>query len=90
MERCREVKLRLSLKKLQFKVREVKFHGHILSAEGFRADLDKIRAIQEMPYPTDVKAVQWFIGFVTYLTKFMPRVCEPRRRLLDKDMALAT
>lgn len=33
MERCREVKLRLSLKKLQFKVKEVKFHGHILSAE---------------------------------------------------------
>lgn len=86
---CREVKLRLSLKKLHFKVKEVKFHGHILSAEGLRADPEKIRAVQEMPHPTDTKAVQRFIGFVTYLAKFMPRlsdVCEPLRRLLDKDV----
>lgn len=58
MQRCREVKLRLSLKKLQFKVREVKFHGHILSAEGLRADPEKIRAVQDMPHPEDAKAVQ--------------------------------
>jgi len=59
--------------------------GTFLSAEG----LDKIKAIQEMPHRTDAKAVQWFIGFVTSLAKFMPRlsvVCEPLRRLLDRDM----
>lgn len=71
-------------------MKEVKFHGHILSAEGLRADPQKkIRAIQEMPHPTDAKVVQRFIGFVTYLTKFMPHlsgVCEPLRRLLDKDV----
>lgn len=89
MQRCREVKLRLSLKKLQFRVREVKFHGHILSAEGLRADPEKIRAVRDMPHPEDAKAVQRFIGFVTYLARFMPRlseVCEPLRRLLDKDV----
>lgn len=32
MDRCRQVKLRLSIQKLQFKVPEVCFHGHILSA----------------------------------------------------------
>lgn len=53
MDRCREVKLRLSLKKLQFRVREVKFHGHILSAEGLRVDPEKVRAVQDMPLPTD-------------------------------------
>ncbi|KAJ8006345.1 hypothetical protein DPEC_G00134270 [Dallia pectoralis] len=41
MDRCREVKLRLSLKKLQFRVKEVRFHGHVLSAEGLKADPDK-------------------------------------------------
>ncbi|KAJ8333896.1 hypothetical protein SKAU_G00412150 [Synaphobranchus kaupii] len=49
----------------------------------------KIRAIQEMPHPSDAKAVQRFICFVTYLAKFMPRlseVSEPLRRLLDKDV----
>ncbi|KAK7933832.1 hypothetical protein WMY93_004728 [Mugilogobius chulae] len=89
LERCSEIKLRLSIRKLQFKVKEVKFHGHILSAEGLRPDPEKIRAVQDMPHPTDAKAVQRFIGFVTYLAKFLPRlseVCEPLRRLLDKDV----
>uniref|UniRef100_A0A8C7DZQ6 Gypsy retrotransposon integrase-like protein 1 n=1 Tax=Oncorhynchus kisutch TaxID=8019 RepID=A0A8C7DZQ6_ONCKI len=41
-----------------------------------------------MPHPSDVKGVQRFVGFVTYLAKFLPRlseVCEPLRRLMDKD-----
>ncbi|KAJ8378650.1 hypothetical protein AAFF_G00237740 [Aldrovandia affinis] len=41
MERCREVKLRLGLKKLQFKVAEVQFHGHILSSAGLKPDPEK-------------------------------------------------
>lgn len=89
MDRCRKVKLRLSLKKLQFRVKEVRFHGHILSAEGLKADPDKVRAVLDMPNPTDTKGVQRFVGFVNYLSKFMPRlseVCEPLRRLLDKDV----
>lgn len=57
MERCSEVKLRLSLKKLQFRVREVKFHGHILSAEDLKADLEKIWAVQDMLHSTDARVV---------------------------------
>ena len=89
MERCREVKLRLSIKKLQFRVREVRFHGHVLSAEGLKADPEKVRAVLDMPNPTDAKGVQRCVGFVNYLSRFMPRlseVCEPLRRLLDKEV----
>uniref|UniRef100_A0A8C5PCI9 ribonuclease H n=1 Tax=Leptobrachium leishanense TaxID=445787 RepID=A0A8C5PCI9_9ANUR len=88
LDRCREVRLRLSVKKLQFKVQEVHFHGHILSSQGLKAYPDKIGAIVDMPQPSDAKTLQRFIGFVTYLAKFMPHlseVCEPLRRLLDKD-----
>ncbi|KAJ8387828.1 hypothetical protein AAFF_G00149770 [Aldrovandia affinis] len=42
MGSCREVKLRLGLKKLQFKVAEVQFHGHILSSAGLKPDPEKI------------------------------------------------
>ncbi|KAL0195098.1 hypothetical protein M9458_008670, partial [Cirrhinus mrigala] len=90
MERCRAVKLRLSEKKLQFKQKAVHFHGHILSAESLRIEPEKTKAVLAMPTPRDVKAVQRFIGFVTYLAKFLPRlsdVCEPLRRLLDKGVA---
>ncbi len=74
LERCREVKLRLSLKKLQFKVAEVKFHGHILSSTGLKPDPEKVRAIMDMPNPTDTKGVQRLIGFANYLAKFMPHL----------------
>ncbi|KAI5108262.1 hypothetical protein C0J45_1856, partial [Silurus meridionalis] len=74
LECCREVKLRLSLKKLQFKVNKVKFHGHILSSMGLKPDPEKVRAIMDMPNPTDAKGVQRLIGFANYLAKFMPHL----------------
>ena len=58
MDRCREVKLRLSLKKLQFCVREVHFHGHILSMEGLKADPEKVRVVKDVPNPADAKGIQ--------------------------------
>lgn len=88
MERCREVRLRLSVQKLQFKLKAVLFHGHILSSEGRQIDTEMSGAELEMPTPTDGKAVQGIIGFVTYLAKFLAKlseVCEPLCRLLNKD-----
>ena len=88
MERCRSVKLGLGQKKLQFKVKDVHFHGRILSAKGPKPDLDKDRVILDKPNPSDAKGVQLLIGFANYLAKFMPHlstVCEPLSRLLDKD-----
>ena len=41
-----------------------------------------------MPKPDDVQAVVCFLGFVNYLTKFLPQLSDlsaPLRRLTDKD-----
>jgi len=65
MDCCKQVKLRLGLKKLQFKVTKVCFHGHTLSSNGLKGDPKKVRAILEMSHPADMKAVQCFIGFVS-------------------------
>ena len=86
--RCRERGLKLNKKKLRFKLTSVTYMGHTLSAEGMSPDKEKIKAIMEMPTPTDTQGVQRLIGVVTYLAKFMPQlstVCEPLRRLTDKD-----
>ncbi|KAI4873533.1 hypothetical protein NFI96_011364, partial [Prochilodus magdalenae] len=51
-------------------------------------DPEKVRAIVNMPNPTDAKGVQRLIGFANYLAKFMPHlsaVSEPLLSLLDKD-----
>lgn len=74
LERCREVKLRIGVKKLQLKVAEVQFHGHILSNAGLKPDPENVRAIIEMPNPAHVKGVRHLVGFANYLAKFMPHV----------------
>ena len=60
-----------------------------LTSEGLRPHLDKITAVQNMQTPTDVKSFQRLLGFGNYLSKFLPSlsdVCEPLRRLTDKDI----
>ena len=61
---------------------------HIFSAQGLAADLEKVKAVLQMQRPTDVQGVQRVLGIANYLAKFTPKVstvCEPLRRLLDKD-----
>ncbi|XP_062601076.1 uncharacterized protein K02A2.6-like [Saccostrea cucullata] len=88
MERCREKNLKLNKEKLKFRLKEVRFVGHLLTSSGVRADPDKVKAVKNMPTPTDVSAVRRFVGFVTYLSKFLPRLsdlCEPLRKLTVQD-----
>ena len=62
---------------------------HVISEEGRRADPDKIKAVLEMPTPTDVASVPRFIGFTNYLSKFLPRLSdalEPLRKLTLSDV----
>ena len=60
----------------------------MLTDGGLKPDPGKIKAILEMPQPTDVAGVRRLVGFVNYLSKFLPMlsdVCEPLRKLTVKD-----
>jgi hypothetical protein len=88
MRRCREKNTTLNADKVKLCCNEVTFMGHLLTDEGLKPDPDKVRAILEMPEPTDVTAVRRLIGFVNYLQRFLPNlsgVCEPLRNLTHKD-----
>ena len=76
LERCRKVNLKLNRKKAKLRLNEVKYVGHILSAEGVKADPENVAAILDMPSPTYVKDVQRFTGFINYLSKFLPHLLE--------------
>ena len=85
MERCREKNIMLNKEKVKLRSKEVQFMGHVISQKGLKADPEKIKAVEEMPTPTDVAGVRRFIGFTNYLSKFLPRlseVCEPLRKLM--------
>ena len=88
LERARLCNLKLNKQKLKLRLTEVPCMGHLLTSDGLRPDPQKVQAVIDMLNPDGIKAVQHFLGFVNYLSKFLPHisgVSEPLRRLTDKD-----
>ena len=59
-----------------------------MSAEGFRPDPDKIKAIIDMPQPQNKQDLQRLLGMVNYLSQYIPNMSEitaPLRSLLKKE-----
>ena len=84
MQKCREQNVKLNKAKVKLRCGEVPFLGYLITKEGLKADPAKIRAVLEMPTPTDVASVHRFIGFTNYLSKFLPclsDVCEALQKL---------
>ena len=53
-ERCTERNIKLNNVKAEYKRDNVIFMGHKITTEGIQADDDKVKAILEMPSPTDM------------------------------------
>ena len=70
LDRARERNLKLKAEKIRFRLQEVPFIGHMLTADGLAPSPEKIKAILEMPTPTDVPSLQCFLGMVNYVSKF--------------------
>nr|CAH8875948.1 unnamed protein product [Trichobilharzia regenti] len=88
LSRMQDNGLRLRSEKCQFSLRSVKYLGFIFDASGRRPDPDNIRAIKEMPAPTDVPSLRSFLGLISYYSAFLPalhNVRHPLNRLLEKN-----
>nr|XP_049707055.1 uncharacterized protein K02A2.6-like [Helicoverpa armigera] len=88
LNRAREINLKFNKAKCKIGVREVTYLGHIFDRNGMRPDSNKVKAITEMPEPTDRKSLERFLGAVNYLSKFIPKYSElalPLTNLLRKD-----
>ena len=59
------------LHKCHFNDTEVKYLGHLISADGVRPDLDKVEKVKEWLRPTIVHEVRAFLGLANYFQKFM-------------------
>ena len=89
IQRCEQSGVNLDANKMELRVSEVPFIGHVATADGLRVDPMKVRAINEMPRPTDVAAVQRLLGLTQYLAKFLPLLSDmtkPLRELTTKDV----
>lgn len=86
--RAREHNVKFNKDKIQLNQSEVRYLGHIVSAEGLKADPEKVEAITSMPKPTDKQGIQRLLGSLNYLRGFIPNiseVTEPLRVLLKAD-----
>ena len=87
LDRARRKHLKLNPEKFNFRKTEVKFAGYILTNTGHKPDPGKIRALVEMPAPSDVGGVRRFLGMTSYFAKYLNRLSEmtePLRQLTNE------
>ena len=66
---------------------EVRYLGHILSAEGLRADPEKIVAVKDWVRPENLQELRRFLGFASYYRRFVPsfaKLAAPLHDLVGK------
>ena len=89
LRRCEERNVRLNPEKVKLRQTKVLFIGHVATDKGLQVDPAKVRAITEMPTPTDKAGVQRLLGFAQYLAKFLPHlsdITKPLRDLTQRDV----
>lgn len=64
--------LKIRPDKCSFAQKEIKFLGHVVSADGVLPDPDKLRGVADFPAPRNVKEVQRFHGLCSYFRRFVP------------------
>ena len=90
-ERIRQFRLRLNPKKCTFGVTFGKLLGHNVSKRDIEVDLEKIKAIFDMPAPRNEKETIGFLGRLQYISRFIARltdIWEPSFRLLRKNQPM--
>lgn len=66
--------MKLNRKKCQFRIFEIKFMGHIVSADGpVKPDRSKIDTVLNMPTLCDKTAVERLKDTVAFLARFIPK-----------------
>jgi len=71
LDRLRDVGLKAKLSKCELFRTEIKFIGHMLSADGINPLPDKLEAIRNWPVPHCLRDVRAFIGLASYYRRFV-------------------
>ncbi|XP_022805060.1 uncharacterized protein K02A2.6-like [Stylophora pistillata] len=62
LDRCREHNFKLNREECHFRVSEVHYVGHVLSADGVKPDPNKVEAIIAMPIPANREDLRRFLA----------------------------
>ena len=64
--------LKLNKEKCKIRQTQVPYVGHLLTSEGLKIDPQKVKAVQEMPAPQSKEDVKRLLGFVQFLSRYLP------------------
>ena len=89
----REYNMKLNPAKCAFGVSTGKFLGFIVNNRGIEANPDKIKAVLDMPPPSNIKEVQHSTGRIVALSRFVSKAsdkCQPFFQVLKKAFSWDT
>jgi hypothetical protein len=90
--RCKKIGISLNPSKSIFDVTKGKLLGHIVFDSRISIDPGRIAAILNLPAPTSKKEVQYFMGVINFVCRFVPHFVEmvkPFHNLLKQDRSFS-
>ena len=87
-QRLEDAGLKLKPSKCDFFKKEVRYLGHVLSADGIKPDPDKVSVIKQLRVPNTVREIRSVVGMASYYRKFIPNfsdVVKPLTELTKKN-----
>ncbi|KAK8934390.1 hypothetical protein KSP39_PZI015066 [Platanthera zijinensis] len=84
----RQHQLYVKQTKCSFGQEEVEYLGHLVSADGVKADPQKIDSMLSWPRPQTIRALMGFLGLTDYYRRFVKdygKIARPLTQLLQKD-----
>ena len=87
LEASRANNIGLNSDKLQFKQQSVEFYGHVFSENGTQPTAKKIKAIQDIKSPSNLKELLTILGMLNYLNRYSVKLADltsPLRELTKK------
>ena len=88
LQRLRDAKLKLKVKKCSLCRESVQFLGHVVSSKGIAADPAKIQKVVDWPVPVNKREVQQFLGLISYYRRFIKdcsSVAKPLYQLIERS-----
>ena len=83
LKRCRDYGVPLNPKKSICCVTEGKLLCHIVSEEGVRIDLERVKTIHKLSLPLSTTRVKHFFDNVNFLRRFMPNFSKLVKSIVD-------
>ena len=83
MDIAKQHGLVLNSKKCEIKSKQVSFFGQLYTSNGMKPDPQKVSDLREMPEPTNKVELQQFLGFITYLSRFVKHFSTKSATLRD-------